>query len=200
MSKYCYYLLPVLLLAFLWLAALPACQKDDPSSGRTRPDLCPWPEITTEGKHTLGFKINGKEWVPCVDIYAIAVTLRPIDALMTESDGSNALSFVGTRSVISTGDSIINGYGFYFRPLHAGVIKVDELENCKFTFSQHGDGTSANEWNLPTSRAGFKLEISNLDLEKNIVSGTFEAILLPKYGDDTLHITDGRFDLTYYQQ
>jgi len=198
MKKHHSFYLTILLWAFAWLLALPACKKDDP--GPTKKDPCPWPEITTEGKHTLGFKINGKEWVPCVDLYAAAVSLRPIDALMTESDGSNALSFTGTRSIISTGDSIISGYGFYFRPLREGIINIGDLESCKFNFSQHGDGISANEWNLPASRAGFKLQILRLDTAQNIISGTFEAILLPKYGADTLHITDGRFDLTYYQQ
>jgi hypothetical protein len=195
MKKEIIFLLMLLAIGSTWLLS---CTKDP--GGPTPKDPCPWPEITTEGKHTLGFKINGKEWVPCVDFYAIAVTLRAIDALMTESDGSNSLSLVGTRSMLSKGDSTISGYGINLRPLHEGKIEIDEMTGCGFNFSQHGGGIVQNEWNLPASRQGFILEILKLDTAKNIISGTFEAILLPKYGTDTLFITDGRFDVTYYPQ
>ena len=189
-----------LLLLAIGSTWLLSCTKDPGPGGPTKKDPCPWPEITTEGKQTLGFKINGKEWVPCVDLYAIAVTLRAIDALMTESDGSNGLSLVGTRSLLSTGDSAISGYGITLRPLHEGKIEIAEMTGCKFNFSQNGEGNFQNEWNLPVSRQGFILEILKLDTAKNIIAGTFEAILIPKYGSDTLHITEGRFDLTYYPQ
>ena len=192
-NKVYLFMLPIM--AGAWLSS---CHKDP--GGPTKKDPCPWPDITTEGKHTLGFKINGKEWVPCVDFYATAVSLRAIDALLTESDGLNGLSLVGTRSLLSTGDSTISGYGINLRPLHEGKIEIDEMTGCSFNFSQHGGGIFQNEWNLPASRQGFILEILKLDTAKNIISATFEAILLPKYGTDTLFITDGRFDVTYYQQ
>ncbi len=173
--------------------------KDDPP-GPTKKDPCPWPEATTEGKHTLGFKINGKEWVPCVDLYALAATLRPIDASLTESDGSNGLSLTGTRSVLSTGDSTISGYGINLRPLREGSINLQELTSCSIRYSSRKNGVFQNEWNLPESLEGFHLEILKLDTAKNIVSGVFGAVLIPKYGTDTLYITDGRFDVTYYPQ
>jgi len=185
-------LLPVLL-------CLSACMKDDPP-GPTKKDPCPWPEVTTEGKHTLGFKINGKEWVPCVDLYALAATLRPIDASLTESDGSNALSMVGHYFRWSDGDSTNNTYGFWFRPLHLGVVAPHELLGCSFNFDQSYKGVFENKWSLPESRDGFHLEILKIDTAKNIISGVFEAVLAPKNGTDTLYITDGRFDVTYYPQ
>lgn len=195
MKKEIIFLLFLLATGVTWMLS---CRKEP--GGPTKKDPCPWPDITTEGKHTLGFKINGKEWVPCVDLYALAVSLRAIDALMTESDGSNALSLVGTRSLLSTGDSTISGYGINLRPLHEGKIDITEMTSCAFNFSQHGGSIFQNEWNLPTSRQGFNLEILKLDTAKNIVSGRFEATLLPKFGKDTLFITEGRFDVSYYQQ
>ncbi|MBX2889509.1 MAG: hypothetical protein KF734_01155 [Saprospiraceae bacterium] len=185
----------LLMLVALWLLA---CYKDAPPP-YVKPDPCPWPEVTTEGKHTLGFKINGREWVPCVDIYASVATLRPIDASLTESNGSNALSFAGVYSMTSL-DSTSNSYGIAFWPLRIGKIPAEELEHTFFTFSERYGSQFIDRWELPVSRAGFQLEILRLDTDKNIISGTFEAILLPKYGTDTLYITDGRFDLTYYQQ
>lgn len=184
-------LLPVLL-------CLSACMKDDPP-GPTKKDPCPWPEVTTEGKHTLGFKINGKEWVPCADIYALAATNRPINASLTESNGSNALSVTGVYSVTSW-DSTVNSYGITFWPLREGNIASQDIEFCFFRFSERNGSQFVNEWNLPESKEGLNLEILRLDTAKNIISGLFEAILLPKYGTDTLYVTDGRFDLNYYPQ
>ena len=89
------FLLPIIAVA--WLNS---CLKDPP--GPTKKDPCPWPDITTEGLNTFGCKINGKEWVPCVDLYGLAATLRPIDCLITESDGSNFLSISVTRSVMDS--------------------------------------------------------------------------------------------------
>jgi len=190
-------LLLLLLAVSTWLTFLPACNKDDP--GPTKQDPCPWPEVTTEGKHTLGFRINGKKWVPCADIYALAATNRPIDASLTESNGTNTLSFAGVYSMTSV-DSISNSYGIAFRPLRVGKIPAEELENAFFTFSERHGSQFIDRWELSASKEGLQLEILHLDTAKNIISGTFEAMLLPKYGTDTLHITEGRFDLTYYQQ
>ncbi len=194
MKKEIIFLLLLLVIGGTWLFS---CHKDP--GGPTKKDPCPWPEITTEGKHTLGFKINGKEWVPCADIYSLAATNRPIDASLTESNGSNALSLAGVYNMISV-DSTSNSYGIAFGPLHIGKIPADELEHAFFTFSERYGSQFINRWELPVSREGLLLEILRLDTVKNIISGTFEAILLPKYGTDTLHITDGRFDVTYYQQ
>ncbi len=189
---------PPLLLALLCLFFWAGCDKDDP--GPTKQDPCPWPEVTTEGKHTLGFKINGKEWVPCVDLYALAATLRPIDASLTESDGSNALSLTGHYFRWAEGDSTHNVYGISFWPLYSGEINPEDLIGYKFNFDQSYKGVLENKWSLPESREGFHLEILKLDTAKNIISGVFEAVLIPKYGTDTLYITEGRFDVTYYQQ
>lgn len=183
------------MLAATWLNS---CHKD-PSDPIPK-DPCPWPDITTEGKHTLGFKINGMEWVPCLDFYALAATLRAIDASLTESDGSNALSLVGHYFRWSEGDSTHNVYIISFRPLKEGIISPADLINCSFNFDQSYKGVLENEWSLPLSREGFHVEILKLDTSRNVVSGIFEAMLLPKYGTDTLHITEGRFDVTYYQQ
>lgn len=189
------YLLLFLAIGSTWLLS---CHKDP--GAPTKIDPCPWPDITTEGKHTLGFKINGKEWVPCVDFFAAAASLRPINASLTESDGSIGLTVTGHYFRWADGDSTDNVYGIWFSPLRLGIVTPNELVGCKFNFDQSNKGVLEDKWSLPESREGFHLEILKLDTVKNIISGTFEAILLPKYGADTLYITDGRFDLTYYQQ
>ena len=186
------------LLPMLAAAWLNSCHKDTPRPP-SKPGPCLWPEITSEGVNTFGCKINGKEWVPCADIYALAAANRPIDASFTESNGLNALSLTGVYSMTSV-DSTSNSYGIAFWPLHIGKIPSEELEHAFFTFSERHESQFIDRWELPISREGLQLEILRLDTAKNIISGTFEAVLLPKFGTDTLFITDGRFDVTYYQQ
>ncbi len=195
MKKEILFQLLLLAISSTWLLC---CTKD--TGGPTQKDPCPWPDITTEGKHTLGFKINGKEWVPCVDFFAVAATLRAIDASLTESDGSNGLSFGGHYFRWGEGDSTHNVYNISLGPLHTGVIDNSELVGSSFDFDQSYKGNLENKWSLPDALEGFHMEVLRLDTAKNIIAGIFEAVLLPKYGTDTLFITEGRFDLTYYPQ
>jgi hypothetical protein len=77
---------------------------------------------------------------------------------------------------------------------------LEKLTSCKVTFYKFGNNSQPQEWSLPLSRQGLMLEILRLDVENNIISGIFEAILIPKIGNDTLFITEGRFDVTYTPQ
>ncbi len=186
----------LLLVLFSWLSA---CKKDNP--GPTKKEPCPWPEITTEGKHTLGFKINGKEWVPCVDIYGLAATLRPIDCRLRESDGSNFLSISVTRSV---GDSLYSAVGsngqmfLGFAPCIEGILMIPEhFSYASVTLFADWEGRSYEL--IDTSGENF-LKITRLDTAANIISGEFQFTLKDAQTGNKAEITDGRFDLTYYEQ
>jgi hypothetical protein len=185
-------LLPVLL-------CLSACMKDDPP-GPTKKDPCPWPEVTTEGKHTLGFKINGKEWVPCVDLYGAVVGLRPIDCTLRESDGSNFLGLDASYSMSSISDTS-NLFFLGLKPLNEGIINAQDLVHLRIKFSlTYNDGLSAKSWSADSSGIGTTIEILRLDTSQNIIAGKFSSLLFADAGNDTLVLTDGRFDLKYYPQ
>jgi len=187
------FLLP--LVAALWLFA---CNKDDP--GPTKKDPCPWPDITTEGKHTLGFKINGKEWVPCVDLYAAVVGLRPIESRLTESDGSYFLGMDASYSMSSISDTS-NLFFLDIKPLNEGIVESQNLEHLRIKFNlTYNGGLSSKSWSADASGIGTTIEILRLDTSQNIIAGIFSCLLLAEAGDDTLVLTDGRFDLKYYPQ
>lgn len=182
------------LLAVLWFLA---CTKDnDPPPEPADP--CPWPEVTTEGRNTLGFKINGEEWVPCVDLSSAIAGLKPNEAGFGEDN--DFLTILGHYFRFDFGDSVHNWYQIGLWPITKGKIDVETMLDCTFYFDQSYNGKLLEKWTLPDSREGLQIEILRLDEEQNIISGKFEAILIPEIGHDTLYITDGRFDVNYYPQ
>ena len=189
------FLLP--LIATAWLSS---CHKDKPI-GPTTADPCPWPDITTTGRNTFGCKINGREWVPCVDLYGLAATLRPIDCLITESDGSNFLSISVTRSVIDSiySDVASNGQIFIgYKPCKEGLFQIPtDFSHASTKLFADWDGDSYED--IDSSAENF-LNITRLDTANNIISGQFQITLIDKQTGKKSKITDGRFDLIYYQQ
>jgi len=191
---------PLLLAVLFCLLFWAGCKKDTPNS--TPPDPCPWPEITTEGLNTFGCKINGKEWVPCVDLYGLAVTLRPIDCKVRESDGSNFLSISLTRSVEDSTYSTIGLDGLLtlgFKPIKIGNFLINsDLDYSSVRFSSWGEPKISYE--LIDSSAINHLIITHLDTTNNIISGQFQITLIDEQTGKKAEITEGRFDLTYYPQ
>jgi hypothetical protein len=186
-----------LLLPMLAALLLFGCTKDnDPPPEPT--DRCPWPEVTTEGKNTLGFKINGEEWVPCTDLSSAFAGIRPIEAGFGEDN--DFLTILGHYFLFDFGDSTHNWYQIGFWPITKGKIELENLLDCSFDFDKSYNGKLLEKWKLPESKEGLEIEILRLDEEQNIISGIFEAILIPEIGHDTLYITEGRFDVTYTPQ
>ncbi len=196
MKKEIIFLLLLMVIGGSWLFS---CHKDP--GGPTKKDPCPWPEITTEGLNTFGCKINGKEWVPCVDLYGLAATLRPIDCLVTESDGSNSLSISVTRSVIDStySDVSFNGQMFIgYRPCREGLfhIPVDFFHASTELFTDW-EGNSYEEFDTIAENY---INVLRLDTATNMISAQFQITLIDKQTGKKVEITEGRFDLKYYQQ
>lgn len=189
---------PPLLLVLLCLFFWAGCNKDDPAP--TKQDPCPWPDITTQGLHTFGCKINGKEWVPCVDLNGLAVGTRPIDCTVRESDGSNFLSVVISYSMSSVSDTLATLI-LGLKPLTEGNINLSTLDYSSFEFRHiYSTGQSSQKWTqLDTSSQNY-FSITRLDTSKNIISGVFDFTLFSDNNQHPLHFSNGRFDFTYYQQ
>lgn len=189
------FLLPML--AAAWLIS---CHKDAPRPPN-KPDPCPWPEITAEGLNTFGCKINGKEWVPCVDLYGAVVGLRPIDCTLRESDGSNFLSLVLTKSIQETENDTLTSLIIGLKPLHQGQNLIKNLDYSKLYFSQiFESGQNSKTWEIFNSEFQNFFNVTRIDTLNNIISGKFEFTLFSEDEKDTLFFTSGHFDVTYYQQ
>ncbi|MFN0216151.1 MAG: hypothetical protein ACKVT2_17980 [Saprospiraceae bacterium] len=196
MKKEIIFLLFLLAIGSTWLLS---CTKEP--GGPTKKDPCPWPEITTEGRNTFGCKINGKEWVPCVDIYALAVGLQRIECTLRESDGSNFLSMVLTYSVQETENDTLESLIIGLKPLQQGYNLIGNLDYSKLHFGQiFESGQSSKTWEIIDSDFQNYFEVTRIDTFDNIISGMFKFTLFSEDKQDTLHFSTGRFDVTYYPQ
>jgi len=85
--------------------------------------------------------------------------------------------------------------------LNEGIINAQDLVHLRIKFSlTYNDGLSAKSWSADVSGIGTTIEILRLDTSQNIIAGKFSSLLFADAGNDTLVLTDGRFDLKYYPQ
>ncbi len=153
--------------------------------GETEPDL---PPATQTGANTIGFKVNGKNWVPRNDKKYLPNTPNNIDktgvfSIFYEDLVTFAVS--GKRvEVKGEKDSFfrIDIYGFYTPKNYYSVA---------MSYRETGGG-----WWSATKNKPCKLEITKLDTVNYICSGTFSFTGVDKSGS-TVEITDGRFDVKY---
>jgi hypothetical protein len=202
MKKLLLFLLPMM--GAVWLLS---CCKDDPLHTPYVPpvkqDPCPWPDITTEGLKTFGCKIDGVEWVPCVDLYGSVVTLRPLECRVNESDGTYAVSLGATRSVedsvYSTTKTDASMY-FWLNPCKLGLQNIpNSFLNYKCRLNADWVNSNAT-FDVVDTTANNYIDITRFDIEANIISGTFQMTLTDAQSGKKTIITDGRFDLPYQQQ
>ena len=147
-----------------------------------------YPEITTEGRETFAFKALGKEFI----------TRR---SEITSTRGINALSFSG-RDLLngfkgSLGINLSNKLdsaitiGNYNYPQDTITTKFD----LGFVYfeedSNNGPLIFANEEDLISA----KIEFLRADYDSLIFSATFEMVFFDPVSQDTVKITEGRFDI-----
>lgn len=182
----------VAMLATVWLAA---CYKNDPEPNPHQPiDYTVLPFATQEGKNTFGCKVNGKVWVPRVELwvpwYDKAVNFH-------EKNGTGT-GIISCRILNeSTDDFFTIAFGRnYFQPTH--YMTVDQSVSDQWfnpDFSQgsedfhHENGDTTNY-----------LKITAIDTSRNFISGIFQCTLFNANKTASLIITEGRFDLLYFSE
>jgi hypothetical protein len=188
-----------LLFAMLFVAGLhfPACYKERPEPEPEPPRIPYWdtlPAITQTGANTFGCLVNGKVWVPRVQIlvpwYDLAASLNEFDG--TGSCGIDCILLTETQD-----DYLTMGFGpTYFSPVTCyGKTSIMPQSNIIFQ-TEHVSYTI-----LPKDSLNNWVKVSMVDTDRNIVSGTFQFKM---YNDQNpnkvLNITDGRFDLKYHPE
>jgi hypothetical protein len=177
---------------FLLFAAILSCSLLFHSCTKTpdEPDPVPTPTpctnclppITTEGKGTFGCKVNGNVW-------------------LTKGAWGNP------ATVMRYSDTLLNIYGFndkdkstvalYLSPvLDSGFYN---FQTAPFTYSSVAYSPSYNQsetFSSSPATVGFLKIIKFQPYTTGIISGTFEFDVYNSEGD-TLHITEGRFDLHF---
>ncbi|MBN8682018.1 MAG: hypothetical protein J0L99_05180 [Chitinophagales bacterium] len=177
------------LLFILFLAALSfsACEKE-----KTPPtELEKLPAATQEGKNTFGCLVDGKAWTPkWGGLLKPALTphynniLGSFGIVAVRYDGSeieNVLNLSGEGlSILETGNYSLSFEETSFSLKSETCSTPGPVKNGRILINQNGT-----------------IQITRLDVSTGIISGTFEFDAVSETCQDTVRITDGRFDIKY---
>jgi hypothetical protein len=176
-KQFFFFLLPTL----LWMACIPPSDDDmDPTT--VNDEL---PPITMQGAQTFGCLLNGEVWVN-----RPAFLTDNISMAYNSNTGNFNLNVKTSAPENQTVDQefiFINSTFF-----EIGDVPLEIAEY--FTESLCALEASLND--IPHDDNNY-LNISRLDLEENIISGTFAFVLIDTICQDTFRFTDGRFDYDY---
>jgi hypothetical protein len=185
MKKY-FFTTTTAMLLLLTLLTLADCRKDD-SPQDCPPDL---PCATQTGANTFGCYIDGVPWVAKVEPNVLDPTSHPFEVSYDETGYGG---FNNNNVKIKARYHSTEKYDFFsilFAPLiNVGDIEFDSLAYTNFLFRY-----SQKSYYLDRSFP-HNLNISKLDTVKRVLSGSFYFTVINS--DDTIKITDGRFDLKY---
>lgn len=170
-----------------------SCKKDVPEPN-TQTDI-QLPAITTSGKNTFGCYINGDLFIPkgTINYRAIQYPRYYTDngyldiRVRNVKDFEDWLSiYIFTDNIFGTGDYSINPNALN-TPVPCLERKIDTVISGYETFAIPPYFVDTTKTNL--------VKITRLDLEAGIVSGEFEFTATSEYFNDTIKVTQGRFDL-----
>ena len=168
-------------LLFLLVLSVQKCQckKDDPTpTPIPQPIPCDTclPAITTTGQNTFGCRVNGKVWLPQKGSFQPAVN---IDIL------GNQIGIDGYNSVNDV------WLGMSLSPIY---------DTCYFKFptqslnKSQGKYLTNKYYITDTLNTGY-IHFTRVDFKQGVFSGTFAFDTYSNDKKDTIHITDGRFDI-----
>ena len=180
MKKY----IPFLLLLLTQGCIFP--EDDDFQPDPTLPPIEQLPQITSEGAHTFGCLINGEVWVSDNDHRFGSGSQLKVSFDFPEG----VLGIIGSRKRGESRQSLyVQAVSVYELGLYS-LFKRDRV---------FIDWDSGCQYDLDTLEESY-IKVNHIDYERKTYSGEFAFTLyLENDGcpDDTLRITEGRFDVEY---
>jgi hypothetical protein len=173
------------------VSIITACKKDG-NNNTTDPNNVPGlPPATQSGANTFGCLVNGVPWVPAGSNGTpnLSIDYDPrLNNGYFSIQAYNASAFGISYFIVGIRDSInmfINNQRIVVGPTNLGAILFSDANYCR----RYSD-------DLNTYSKG-AIVINNIDRQKRIIAGTFEAILFTVNCADTIKITKGRFDFKF---
>ena len=152
------------------------------------------PDPTQTGANTFGAKVNGENFGPLGGSFLTKATLEATHT----TDSSiiiNARNF--SRSPIEFEMEL------YIKNVYApGTFQLNEntgaypSQSASYGHYLRRNINITDEWITSTNATG-TVQVTKIDWEARIVSGSFEFTANPKYGSAPLHVTEGRFDVRF---
>ncbi len=154
------------------------------------------PPITQEGKNTFGCKIDGKLWVPyysCNGFSANPCGELAVNVSETNLNNDFPLS-ISIKASQKTKDNSFSALTIE-TPTNTGIFYGgNKLDSVQIKFQKPQSLSQYHNYNYYQKIE--KFEITKLDLTNKIISGVFELTLY-KSINDSIRITEGRFDLKF---
>jgi len=149
------------------------------------------PPATQTGANTFGASVDGNLWVPTSSI----IGATKLEARYVQNDviiNARNLASTPRESEFEIYIKDLNGPGIY--PLNQDAV-VYPNQGPSYGYYVLRNINPINQW-ITSSQFTGAVTITKDDRVNHIVSGTFQFDALNLYGSpDTLHVTDGRFDL-----
>ncbi len=174
----------VLLSLFFLLAGL-QCPKDKNDQGNPNAEL-QLPPITSEGKNTVGCKIDGKIWIP--------YSKNQFPKIMASIDRSANWRFGFWGYQIDNPTNQKGTIGFYLNYINTDTIFI--LSNNKYNNIAYYYPTDSTLLTTDNNLQNY-VQIISFDSINQIISGTFSFTTLDTITNEKHEITDGRFDLRF---
>ena len=174
-----------ILLLLLACCTAVSCDKNDDDSPQDL--ISQLPPATQVGANTFGALLDGEPFIPRGGI-------NPLDCQYQLINGERFFALQGNRR-----DEEFNLIG-----LSLSTIAKDLFENTSYDLLEERDGNVTGMYSFngdfyPTNMANSgKLTVTRLDLNSQIISGTFYFDIIDQNGN-LREIRDGRFDMRFTQ-
>lgn len=150
------------------------------------------PKASEKGADTFGCKIDGQLFVPAKTV--TYPPIAPLIAYFNEADGSFELSVSEDRD--QSANNLQRYLHLDIKNLSIGSNKLNEMNTAEVSTAE----LDKNESFTTTETVSGTLNITRLDKNANIISGTFsfQATMRPtNIPGKIITVTDGRFDIKY---
>lgn len=178
----------------LTFLSLMACYQEPLSKNDFEPvDYTKLPEATEDGENIFGCKVDGKVWVPRIEL------LFPWTGPRTDyyENGDTGTIYI-YRPLLTLNESETLDFRFSFLKSTADTVEGMRVSPVCVQFSK-GDGQPLV--NMPVDSLSNWIELTRVDTFRRIVSGRFNFKLQNQdQVDQVIDLTDGRFDVRYWRE
>lgn len=177
-----------LLIIFLFAFVFFSCDKGKVVEPTPMPNF---PALTTAGENTCGLKLNGADVIYDVQHFSSGYEVS--------YQSSNRFLTIRLPLVHRNGsEARLGGMTLQCWVPDTGTYSIDQLSDLNFPFQfelgHEGKTFSSVDSNVVTSGS---MTFSKIDLEKKIISGSFDFELLDKTNNEFSTISSGRFDFKF---
>lgn len=159
-----------------------ACRKNKPYNPYSDNGL---PPATQRGAQMFACRVNGKPWISSKSQYAMGG--RAFKDSLYVSGGFGVTHYFDYLDFRIRGN-MVQGTTFRLNNFPANFAQISTDQDCAQNLLGYLERHNAIDGSL---------HLTKLDTINKIMSGTFHCVI-PLPGCDTVHITDGRFDVRYY--